>query len=125
MATWVDLLSYLNTLNKQHRLCDILVSINNVVGQLVDDDIKWSLLLYWLAQIQLDRESKVKSLVNIHKTFFSSNPLGELVCQYINRQTVYFSVNAPVSIICKIYSSLLKGRCFEEQTFMMTLIVKV
>lgn len=72
-----DLSIHLNTLNKRQRLCDILVSINNVVSQLVDDDIKWTLLLYWLAQIQLDRENKVKSSVNIHEAFYNNTPLGE------------------------------------------------
>ncbi len=100
VATWADLSIYLNTLNKQQWLCDILVSINYVVSQLVDDDIKWTLLLYWLAQIQLDRENKVKSSVNIHETFFNNTPPWEnsKVNIWIGRGCLFLK-NAPACII--------------------------
>lgn len=48
--------AYLDSLHQQHSLRVILVRFQDEVGQLVDDDIEWTLLLQRLAEVQLERE---------------------------------------------------------------------
>lgn len=48
--------AYLDSLHQQHSLRVILVGFQDEVGQLVDDDIEWTLLLQRLAEVQLERE---------------------------------------------------------------------
>lgn len=54
--TMGDKVAYLYSLNEQHSLWIILVSLQDEVSQFVDDDIQGTLLLQRLAEIQLWRE---------------------------------------------------------------------
>lgn len=47
--------AYLHSLHQQHSLRVILVCFQDEVGQLVDDDIEWTLLLQRLAEVQLEK----------------------------------------------------------------------
>lgn len=56
--------AYLDPLHQQHSLRVILVGFQDEVGQLVDDDIEWTLLLQRLAEVQLERgQPRVKKYV--------------------------------------------------------------
>lgn len=76
--------AYLDSLHQQHSLRVILVGFQDEVGQLVDDDIEWTLLLQRLAEVQLERERTATGQDACPKTeTHPDNHLSHLVMVYL------------------------------------------